>query len=114
MEVCCKKDIVKIVSDDNKDVLFVFKVIVDNFNIIRDNFLLVDIGVIVYIFNDKVKFLNFDDKFNFVNYYIELVDGSRVCGIVFVKGRVKVFLYDLEGVFYEVFFEDVLYIFSYK
>lgn len=117
IDVCCKKDLVKIVSDDKfdkRDVLFVFKVIVDNFDLVRENFLLVDIGVIVYIFNDKFKFLKFDEDFKLENYYIELVDGSRVCGVVFVKGRVKIILYDVEGVVYEVFFEGVLYIFSYR
>ena len=101
-------------SDDNKDASFAFKVTVDNFNTIRDNSLLVDTGATAHILNDKAKFLNFDDKFNPVNHYIELADGSRACGIVSAKGRAKVLLRDLEGVPHEVFLEDALYIPSYK
>ena len=114
MEVCRKKDTAKTVSDDNKDASFAFKVTVDNFNTIRDNSLLVDTGATAHILNDKAKFLNFDDKFNPVNHYIELADGSRACGIVSAKGRAKVLLHDLEGVLDEVFLEDALYIPSYK
>ena len=113
-EVCRKKDTAKTVSDDNKDASFAFKVTVDNFNTIRDNSLLVDTGATAHILNDKAKFLNFDDKFNPVNHYIELADGSRACGIVSAKGRAKVLLHDLEGVPHEVFLEDALYIPSYK
>lgn len=55
-----------------------------------------DIGVISYIINDKFKFVDFDKKFDFSTYFIELVDGSRV-NVVLGKGNVKVKLYDVNG-----------------
>lgn len=86
----------------------------DNFNSMRDSSLLVDTGATAHILNEKSTFFKFDDKFKPEYHYMELVDGSRVNGIVSAKGRAKVLLHDLEGVPHHVFLEDALYIPSYK
>ena len=86
----------------------------DNFNSMRDSSLLVDTGATAHILNEKSTFFKFDDKFKPEYHYMELVDGSRVYGIVSAKGRAKVLLHDLEGVRHQVFLEDALYIPSYK
>ena len=113
-DVCRKKDTAKTVSDDRKDASFAFKVTVNNVNSARENSLLVDTGATAHILNDKSKFLKFDDEFKPENHYIELADGSRACGVVSAKGRAQVILHDVEGVPHEVYFENVLYIPSYK
>ena len=86
----------------------------DNFNSMRDSSLLVDTGATAHVLNEKSTFFKFDDKFKPEYHYMELVDGSRVYGIVSAKGRAKVLLHDLEGVPHHVFLEDALYIPSYK
>ena len=104
-------------SDDKSDkrgASFAFRVTVDNFDLVRENSLLVDTGATAHILNDKSKFLKFDEDFKPENHYIELADGSRACGVVSAKGRAKIILHDVEGVAHEVFLEGALYIPSYR
>ena len=85
-----------------------------NFNLLRENSLLVDTGATSLILNDKSKFLKSDEDFKPENHYIELADGSRACGVVSAKGRAKIILHDVGGVAHEVFLKDALYIPTYK
>ena len=111
--VCHKKDWAKTVSDDKsykRDASFAFKVTVDNFDSVRENYLLVDNGATAHI----LRFLKFDEDFKPENRYIELADGSRACVVVSSKGRAKIILHDVEGVAHDVFLEGALFIPSYR
>ena len=76
---------------DNECHSFVFKVQAYNYadvcNAMKTGSLLIDCGTTVHIFNDKSKFVKFDDKFYSNNHFIELADGSRTNGIVKVKTK---------------------------
>ncbi|KAF2344883.1 Reverse transcriptase RNA-dependent DNA polymerase [Trinorchestia longiramus] len=86
---CRKKDTVKAMATDSKDVKgsFCFRVTTDSesASVVDSANLLVDCGATVHIICDKSKFVSLDKNFDPSKHFIELADGSRMNNIVDAK-----------------------------
>lgn len=104
-------------SDDRH--AFAFQICVNedlsNCNTVSEyNSLLVDCGATAHMINDRSKFIEFDEKFNASEHFIELADGTRTAGLVAGKGVALYQIHDYDGNQREITLNDALYIPSFK
>ena len=72
--------------------------------------LMVDCGATTHMINDATKFKTVDESFRPEDHMIELADGSKVSGLVKMRGDAEVYLLDSEGRQVKTRLKQALYI----